>query len=311
LVIKISIVSGAGYFIYNRIANNEQIDFRVFWRFLTENEVFLIKNICFLFIFTIFNWFFEILKWQKLVTFVQSISFYDSLKQCLAALTASLLTPNRIGDYAAKVAYYSSQLRKRVLVLNLISHMAQMTATIVIGLIGLYFFSDQYGLDLPLFRIARVAALVVIILLFTLFSGGKFNYRIKGIQLGKLFSFIKDLPLNLKAGTLILSFIRYLIFSAQFVWLLHLFGVEVSYFQAMVVISTLYLIASLIPTFVLTDVIVKGSIALYLFNIAGVNDLTILSIISLMWILNFALPGIIGSFYVLSYKTVNKLKGHS
>ncbi|NNL80363.1 MAG: hypothetical protein HKO67_07725, partial [Flavobacteriaceae bacterium] len=147
LVIKISIVSGAGYFIYNRIANNEQIDFRVFWRFLTENEVFLIKNICFLFIFTIFNWFFEILKWQKLVSFVQSISFYDSLKQCLAALTASLLTPNRIGDYAAKVAYYSSQLRKRVLVLNLISHMAQMTATIVIGLIGLYFFSDQYGLD--------------------------------------------------------------------------------------------------------------------------------------------------------------------
>ena len=52
----------------------------------------------------------------------------------------------------------------------------------------------------------------------------------------------------------------------------------------------------------ITDAIVKGSIALYLFNLAGVNDLTVLSIISLMWILNFALPAILGSFFVLSYK---------
>ena len=311
LVIKISIVSGAGYFIYDRIANNQQIEFDVFWQFLTENEVFLIKNACFLIIFTIFNWFFEILKWQKLAAFVQSTSFYNSLKQCLAALTASLLTPNRIGDYAAKVAYYPSQHRKRILVLNLIGHMAQMTATVVIGLTGLYFFSDQYGIDLPLFRIARIAALVVIIILFSIFSGGKVKYRVKGIQLGKLFSFLRTLPLSLKASTLLLSFIRYFIFSAQFVWLLQLFGVEVSYFQAMVVISTLYLISSLIPTFMITDVIVKGSIALYLFNLAGVNDLTVLSIITLMWILNFALPALIGSFYVLSYKSVNNLRVQS
>ena len=50
------------------------------------------------------------------------------------------------------------------------------------------------------------------------------------------------------------------------------------------------------------DVVIKGSVAVYLFDIVGVNELTTLSIIMLMWILNFVLPSIFGAVFVLKFK---------
>ena len=304
LIIRMSIVFGAGYFIYDKLANNENLKFDVFWQFLVENRAFSLKNISFLLILTIFNWFFEILKWKKLVNFIGKISLVDSMKQSLAALTASLITPNRIGDYAAKAAYFPKSIRKRVLTLNLLAHMSQMMATVIFGIWGLYMFWTTYGLDLPLFKIARLIVIVFMIVLLTVFSANRKNIKVRGLSLRSFFEFIRSLPLSLKLQTIGFSILRYLIFSFQFYLLLKFFGVSVSYERAMIVITSMYFLSSIIPTFVLTDVLVKGSIALYLFNIVRVNDLTILSIITLMWILNFVIPAFLGSVYVLNYKSI-------
>ena len=63
----------------------------------------------------------------------------------------------------------------------------------------------------------------------------------------------------------------------------------------------MYLLASIIPSIFIFDVIIKGSIAVYLFSLAGVNELIILSIITLMWGLNFVTPSVFGSYYVLNF----------
>ena len=119
VLIKLSIVTGAFYFIYQKLDKNENLQFDVFIDFLSKNHVFSPKNILLLLILTVFNWFLEILKWQTLVSVLQKISYLNALKQSFASLTASLITPNRVGDYAAKVAYYPKTLRKRILLLNL------------------------------------------------------------------------------------------------------------------------------------------------------------------------------------------------
>ncbi len=304
-IIKLSIVIGAIYFIYTRVVQNENLKFDVFLDFLLKNDVFLVKNLCFLIIFTLFNWFFEILKWKILTGSLIPMTLLNSTKQSLAALTASLITPNRIGDYAAKIAYFPKAQRRKVLLLNLLGHMAQMSATLIFGMTGLYFFVEQFGLDIPLFKAARAIALITLVFLIGFLIPRNSRFRIRGFGLENIKEFVNSLQPKIKWITLMLSILRYLIFSSQFVWLLHIFGVEGSYFTAMVVISTFYLIASVVPTFVITDVLVKGSVALYLFNLAGVNDLTILSIVSLMWIMNFALPAIFGGFFVLNFKTLN------
>lgn len=66
----------------------------------------------------------------------------------------------------------------------------------------------------------------------------------------------------------------------------------------------MYLLVSVIPMLFIFDVVVKGGIALFLFEFAGVDALIILSVITLMWLLNVVVPAVFGSFYVLNFNVV-------
>ena len=52
----------------------------------------------------------------------------------------------------------------------------------------------------------------------------------------------------------------------------------------------------------LFDVVLKGSVAIWVFTFFNIEPLTILSITTIMWLLNFVLPAIIGSYFVLTFK---------
>jgi len=301
VLIKLSIVVGATYFIYKKLTTNENIDFYAFIQLLSKNNAFSMKNIVFLLVLTSFNWFFEILKWKNLVCLVKQIAFFEALKQSLAALTASLFTPNRIGDYGAKAIYYKRPLRKRILLLNLISNMAQMSVTLVFGIVGFSIFITKYNVDISYFNLLRYITLVMIII--SVFAVGvSYNkFSIRGFSMDRIKAFIKSIASITHLKNILFSVFRYFIFSFQFYYLLHIFGTDLSYYEAMIIITSMYLFVSVIPTIFVFDVVVKGSIALYLFNFAGVDNLTILSITMLMWLLNFVLPSVFGSFYVLNF----------
>lgn len=301
VLIKLSIVAGAFYFIYKKILENKDLEFSVFVHFLKENEVFSLKNILFLIILSGFNCFFEVIKWQKLVKSITAISFYQSLKHSFASLTASLITPNRIGEYGAKAMFFKKTQRKKVLFLNLIGNMSQMLSTLVFGCAGLTFLFINYNIEVDAFKIVRVIFIFVAIGVLTLFGLTSKPLKIRGIPLERLKKFWYGIPNSVKLTTIGLSFLRYLIFSFQFYYLLQIFGIEVYYLRAMIVITSMYLLASIIPTLSIFDVVIKGSIAVYLFTLVGVNEITILCIILLMWILNTVIPSIIGSFYVISF----------
>jgi hypothetical protein len=302
VLIKLSIVVGAFYFIYNKLTNNDALDFNDFLLFLRENNVFSLKNTLILLILTGFNWFFEILKWKILVRFIKPISFKNALEQTLGALTASLFTPNRIGDYGAKALYYPHQLRKKIMLLNVVGNMIQMTLTLVFGSIGLYLVHSTYGINFNFFRMSRFLTVIGAITILTCFGLKQTKYRIKGFSVERLIPFFKNIPTTIIRSTVLLALIRYIIFSFQFYFLLHIFGTHLSYCESMVFITSMYLIASIIPSIFIFDVLIKGSIAVYLFSILGIDDLTILSIVMLMWLLNFMIPSLCGSYFVLNFK---------
>jgi len=301
VLIKLSIVVGAFYFIYKKLATNENLDIYEFWSFLSENNAFSLKNVIFLVILSGFNWFFEIIKWKTLVTYVKTISFKNALEQSLGALTASLFTPNRIGEYGAKAIYFTSSKRKPIMLLNLLSNMMQMTVTVLFGCIGLWLMHSKYDLNINYFKASKFLVFIIVIAVFTALGLKQNKFRIKGFSVQKLKAFFKKLPAKIHMSAFGLSVLRYLIFSFQFYFLLQLFGINVSYYNAMIVITTMYLLASIIPSIFIFDVIIKGSIAVYLFSIVGVNEFTTLSIVTIMWLLNFVLPSVFGSYYVLNF----------
>lgn len=304
VLIKISLVLAALYFIVNKITKNDHLDFFVFVQFLAKNDVFNSKTIFFLTFLSILNWSFEILKWKELVSFIKKISFKRAVEQCLGSLTASLFTPNRIGEYGAKAIYFSHHLRTHIVLINALSNFLQMSATILLGIVGLILLSEEFTLitnikNFILFILSVLLLLAFIVLVLK-------TKMIKWFFLEKTKAFIRMFPKKSIALGFILSLVRYLIFSFQFYYLLTLFNVDIGYLKSMEVITSMYLLSSIIPSIFIFDVVVKGGVAVYLFSFIDVSELIVLSTVTLMWILNFVFPSILGSYYVLQFKLPEK-----
>ncbi|GAA3635572.1 lysylphosphatidylglycerol synthase domain-containing protein [Flavivirga jejuensis] len=301
VLIKLSIVVAAFCFIYQKLINNPKLDFHSFIKYSSKKDVFSTKNILFLFFLTFLNWLLEIIKWQTLVSPLRKISFKNALEQSLGALTASLFTPNRIGEYGAKAIYYASNYRKHIVLINLLGNISQMFVTTLFGVIGFSFFIATYQVNINYYKFAQFLLIGLLIIVLIAFGIRKTKFTIKGFSLKKIKHFILGYPKKTMALALFLSMLRYVIFSFQFYLLLVFFGIEISYFNAMTVITSMYLLASIIPSIFIFDVIIKGSVAIYLFGIMDINEITILSTITIMWLLNFVLPSIFGSYYVINF----------
>ncbi len=301
LLVKLTIIVGAFYFIYTKIVHNEQLAFSIFIAQL-ESNIFNNYGIIFtLFLFTFLNWFFEILKWQSLASFVQKISLSSAAKQSLGSLTASLFTPNRIGEYGAKAAYFKKGNRRKIMLINLISNSTQMMVTIIFGVIGLIYFLTHFSVEIELFRLRKATYLIALLIGF-IFLGKKFGFKkIRGFYINKIIAFIKGIPISVHFLNVIFSVIRYLIFSHQFYFLLTIFDVDVDYSTAMASITSMYLLASLVPSLSFFDWLIKGSVALWIFSFVGNYELIIITISLIMWILNFGIPAIFGSYFVLNF----------
>ena len=306
VLIKLSIVVGAFYFIYQKLLNNPDLKFEDFLRFLDKNELFSTKNIIILLVLSVFNWFLEITKWRFLISKIKRITFLEATEQSLGALTASIFTPNRIGEYGAKAIYFAKTHRKKVLLLTLISNMLQMSVTVIFGSIGLFFLYSNFEIDIS-YRILRGIAILAFITLFGFLGIKQNRFKIKGFSLEKVLDYVKNLGVHYLGFGLLLSVFRYAVFSFQFYFILSLLGVDLHYFDAMILITSMYLLASIIPSISLFDVVIKGSVALYIFGLAGINQLPILSCVLLMWLLNFALPSVFGSYYVLNFNVLKSL----
>jgi len=176
-----------------------------------------------------------------------------------------------------------------------------MSTTLLFGIIGLSLFISKYEINVSSIKIFSLLTLIVIIIVIVFFVSKQNKFKIKGFSIQNIKASILKIPTKIHYKNVAFAVIRYFVFSFQFYYLLTLFAVDVSYFNAMIVITTMYLLSSVIPTIFVFDVVVKGSIGLYLFSYIGINALTILSIITLMWMLNFVLPSVFGGYYVLNF----------
>ena len=300
LVFKLSIVIGCGYIILVTIGLDQRLEFFDFSAFLINSGLFSPKNIGFLFIFTFFNWLLEITKWQILVSKIQSISWFKAAEQSLASLTFSLITPNRIGEYGAKALYYPKNKRKEILILNFIGNFYQLLVTIVLGSIGLFCLRETLNPIIPK-NILIIILSVLFLFTFLIMLTKQVSFLQKWKQ--KILDRLNFVKTRSNRQVMILSFLRYLVFLHQFYFLFLVFNVDISYYSAITGIFSMYLLSSIVPMLAIFDFVVKGGVAVVIFTYLGyVDTVVILSITTLMWILNFAIPAIIGSYFVLKFK---------
>jgi hypothetical protein len=86
-------------------------------------------------------------------------------------------------------------------------------------------------------------------------------------------------------------------------------GAGFTFTQSMLIIPLIYLTLSVIPTNILTELGVRGSVSVYLFalltksqSLDAITALEIVSASTLIWIINIAVPSLIGVLIIFRLK---------
>jgi len=264
------------------------------------------------------NWSLESAKWRFLITKIESISFFRALKAIFSGASVSVFTPNRIGDFGARVIYLDNSDRVQAVFITLIGSISQLVVTILFGFVGMgYYILTIYSgtidpvLAYALFGVLSLSTTLTLIAYYnvsTITRWAKTVFRLKGVLKKRkirnrlkgyveVFSLYTIEELSL---TLLYSLLRYIVFSVQFYLLLFAFDVNIPIATAFALISLTFFTMAVIPTVALTEIGVRGSVALFFLNIASENALGIVTATFVLWIINLAIPALIGSLFVFS-----------
>src|SRR5690554_2101565 len=194
---KVLVVVVTFGYIFYRLAHNPDLDFLGFvHNIYGKGRSYTFLPFVFLFLAAL-NWYFEILKWQHLVSSIEKVDFQVALKQSLAALAFSLATPNRIGDYGAKALFFERENRKWILLLNLFSNLAQMGVTLLFGIIGVIYFILNFEATYfyGAFSLLGTGLLLIGMILYFLRSKELF---LKGLSMVNIIRHFLELPISLR-----------------------------------------------------------------------------------------------------------------
>ncbi len=306
-VLKISIFIAALYFIYWELSkeqaqkNTEQL-LRLFQNTQFLYMLFIIVLMMFL------NWILEAFKWRLLVLKIQNISFGQSMSAILAGLSVGIFTPNRIGEYGGRILYLYEDNRIKGIFVTLAGSLTQMLVTVCMGSIAFVFYVNQYIPQEHLlnYLIGYISLALILLLLYLYFN---FN-RIASYFLS--FRFFRKFRKHINVieyyhwrdlvPVLILSILRYAVFSLQYYLLLTVFVGEIPMFESLIRISLIFFTQSVLPGFTLTEIGVRGAVAFYFLEDISDNSVGILAAAFSLWLINIILPALTGLVFIIKAK---------
>ena len=304
IIIKIVIVFFSFYFIYQQLVETksfEELDISVLIDTVKKNKVYLVGVILMMFL----NWLVEALKWRYMISKIENISIMTAYRAIFTGITVSTFTPNRIGEYGGRVFCLEQGDRIKAVFITVLCSMSQLLVTILYGSISLFILFDEILIDKTFLSVS----LLILLNLFLLFSYFNISHIVNFLGKFKLIkSFKKYLEVLVMYNykDLIIAFIysntRYFIFSLQFIILLHVFGINISFMDAILSVMLIFFFITITPTITIAEIGVRGSVAIFVLGLFSSNDIAILSSTTLLWLVNLIIPAIIGSFFIFSLK---------
>jgi hypothetical protein len=230
-------------------------------------------------ILSLSSWLVESKKWQVLVGGLYALRFRESVIQNLTAQAASFITPLRAGEIVFKVLFYQNELRKEIAGRTIVGNMSQMLVTTLLGLAGGFFIlKDELTSVIFVFFVAIL--LFILILVFVLWAWKKYQLQ----------TLCKKLVVHVAS----LSFLRYVLFAANWVLILWVLDYEMTVFKIITSVMAMYFLISVIPLMPVADIPVRLTAAAMVFEESTVLGETILFATLLVWCVNTILPTLAG-----------------
>lgn len=264
------------------------------WKSFVEkvNNHFSYNILLGLLVLAFFNRFIEILKWKLLANHIQPTNLWQATKQVMSAIAFAVITPNGIGEYAAKTIFFKKIFAKKVVFYNFVCNGMQMICTVLFGILGLWMLQFK--------MVVGVNLLVIVLFLFGYHILK--NIQIKGYSLKSLMQKWKEVPSNIQQKVFGLSVGRYLLFSHQYVVLFYILGSTAAYPEMMSAIAAMYFISSSLPSFQFLDFLVKGSVGIFIFGKIQIPESEVLFASLIIWLYNVVGPISIGLIGIVGLK---------
>ena len=258
------------------------------------------------------NWLLEAVKWNQLLK--RKFPLPQLLKSILAGIALGFVTPGRGGEFIGRVMFLDEEDKAKAFYLSSIGGIAQTTATLMVGVICVYFWRG----DAFLSAIALGLAIVWLLLYLRFDLLNRFISSNSFLQKYSLVIHQDELPdISVQTTVLLLSFLRFGVYLSQYVLLLMFFGVGHDYFQLAVYSGVFLLAQTFSPLMPLFDFSFRGGSALVIFSgllwdntYQSPNTIAVLCSVTMVWLINLVIPAITGYFLILKKKMVfNAIRG--
>lgn len=263
------------------------------------------------------NWLLEALKWQRLTASYEKLSILKSLSAVFNGVFASvflnIFLPGRSGDFTGRIIHLRKDHRLTGIGSSLVGSLAQNSVTLMAAFAGMCWLSvkgrwlfDGYFSHYLLLFFAALSTLICLLLYFNYKALFGVLMRIRFLR-KRRFAF----RALMKYGNAdlfriwIISFARYLVFFFQFYLLLRAFHIDPGFMDTFAIISMIFLLQSVVPSNIFTDLGIRASSAIYFFEYYIHNTFTAMAPSYLLWIINVLVPAIIG-YIVFSVSRFNR-----
>jgi len=253
------------------------------------------------------NWFLESFKWKKLVNVIQSdYTFIDAVKSVLIGVFFGFITPNRVGEFGGRLLFIKKGNKLKALNLTFIGGLAQFIITFLIGsFFGSLLLTGFFGLYKVLYLL--IFPIFIIFSLLIYFNIKDLSKKIFSFNIFKKFSekyiFNFSISSSFLSQNILITLFRYTIYVFQYILIIKFVGIELDWIFSVQIITTMLFLQTIIPSFALIDLGIRSNILLYLLSDYAENQLVVLFVVFLVWILNLVIPAVLGYFYLLNLKT--------
>ncbi len=235
------------------------------------------------------NFLIESIKWKQLIQENNNISLAKSIRSVFVGQAFAFFTPNRVGEYVGRTLFMDKGNKAQGIAQMAWTSYAQLLVTIFVGCVALFW-------NLPFLPWLKwVAPLFTVAAIFLFFYRKQFAGR--AAFLNRI-----QIPTRSKVNLLLLSLLRYFVFTMQYLWAAQMLGMDIPILGMVSSVAVLFLCLTILPTVSITELIVRGQLLLLILAPWYTNQIMVVSLSSLIWVVNFLLPAIIGTLLLLGFR---------
>ncbi len=298
------IVSSYGYIIYKINAYSFGKELTIHFSNLKIIQLSIIQVIL-----LFMNLSFESLKWKALLSPIEKTSYLKSLKMVIAGYTSGIFTPGKFGEPIGRNLFVKEKKWLETASLNYFGGFIQNCIIFIVAFISsflLYTYRQIPWLKTILLYSIFLISIIIISIFLTYLNKKRIKHLFSHYTHLKIAQSIIQIKEVLELITskiiiqvLLFNILRYLVFCCQLTIMFYYIDLQQFHSEIIRFIPIYYLGVTLIPSFVLADLGIRNSVALFIFTFVHQNTFSIMFCVSTLWIINQIIPAIIGSVFFL------------